>query len=107
MVTPRERLPQRRRCETINMQIPGLSRQIVMTVGYYDDGRPGEVFVSDVKAGTQADAITRDAAVCLSFCMQYGTPLKEIANALTRNPDNSASSIIGVLLDKLLGEHHD
>lgn len=98
----RRRLPHRRRSENFPISIPGLDRSIVMTVGYYADGSPGECFISDVKAGTSADAITRDAAVLLSMCMQYGVPLDAIDGAVTRESDGSPSSAVGVLIGQLV-----
>jgi hypothetical protein len=100
----RETLPARRRSESFPVTIPGLNRQIVLTVGYYKDGRVGEVFVADVKAGSTADAASRDAAVILSIAMQYGVPLDVIQKAITREEDGSASSVLGVLIDKLVAE---
>ena len=103
-MTNRRPLPYRRACENFSIQIPGLNRHVTMTVGFYVDGTPGEVFVSDVKAGTHADAMTRDCAILLSLCMQHGVPVQTIANAITRDPDGAPSSVIGVLIDHLKKE---
>jgi hypothetical protein len=100
----RRRLPNRRRSENFPVAIPGLKRQIVLTVGYFEDGTPGEVFVADVKAGTTADAVSRDAAVLLSLALQHSVPVGVIAGAMTRERDGSASSVMGVLIDMLAEE---
>ena len=103
-MTNRERLPDRRHCENFQIEVPNLKHQIVVTVGFYPDGRLAEVFVSDVKAGSTTDAVMRDAAVLLSIALQYQVPLNVIANAITRNLDGSPSSAVGVLIDVLAKE---
>ena len=40
-MTARRELPQRRRCETFEIDFGGLKKSHVVTVGYYDDGKPG------------------------------------------------------------------
>lgn len=95
----RERLPNRRASDNITIQSNGV--YMTVTVGRYGDGRAGEVFTSDIKAGTSADSLLRDAAVILSIALQYGTPIETIAGAITRNRDGSATSFMGALVDHL------
>jgi hypothetical protein len=104
IMTNRRPLPYRRACENFSTKLPGLDRQVTMTIGYYIDGTPGEVFVSDVKAGTHADAMTRDCAVLLSLCLQHGIPVETVAKTITREPDGAPSSVMGVLIDHLKKE---
>ena len=54
---PRERLPTRRQCETINLHYNG--QRYHLTIGEYDDGRPGEVFLHGAKPGSLAAGIRR------------------------------------------------
>lgn len=74
----REELPSRRHTEREKVDIPlGVSNmRVYVEVGFYEDGRPGEVFL---KAGKQGDVI-RDLfdalATVLSVSMQHGVPLK-------------------------------
>lgn len=96
----RELLPARRVCRT--MTVTALNQSMIMSVGYYPDGRPGEVFCSNNKSGTEADALARDAAVAVSMCLQHGVQLETLAKAVTRERDGSASSLMGKLLDKLI-----
>ena len=42
----RELLPQRRRSVTFTLRFGGQSREFTVTVGLYDDGRIGEVFIT-------------------------------------------------------------
>ena len=91
----RKRLPQRRASETFDL--PGYK----VTVGYYNNGMPGEVFISARKAGSDMSAIARDAAILLSLAVQYGVPLIVIQGALTREQSGTSSTVIGRVVDKL------
>jgi ribonucleoside-diphosphate reductase alpha chain len=57
----RQRLPDRRASETFNVQCAGLS--YVATISRFDDGRIGEIFLTNHKAGSAADTGARDAAI--------------------------------------------
>lgn len=98
----RRRLPDRRDSTTLRVAAGKMS--MLVTVGLYEDGTPGEVFTSDVKAGTEFDAMARDAAVLLSLSMQYGVPLDVIGHAVTRDRSGAPSSVMGALIDVLLKE---
>ena len=66
----RQTLPQRRRAETFTVVHWG--QPFVVTVGFFDDGTPGEVFVDSRKTGGDVEAIARDAAVVISLALQHG-----------------------------------
>ena len=53
----RERLPNRRTAETVTFQRDGA--QFEMTVGYYPDGRVGEVFLNADRANSLLDFLGR------------------------------------------------
>ena len=97
----RRELPQRRRCETFELEYGGFDKKYFVTVGYYDDGALGEVFINFPKSGMQAEAIARDGAVLLSLALQHGVPLEAIRGALTRDTNNEPGSIVGAVVDKL------
>lgn len=97
----RATLPPRRRAETVEIRHGGHNAPFVVTVGFYDDGRPGEVFIDGAKSGSDMAATTRDGAILLSLALQHGVPLETIRHAVSRNPDGKASSIVGVVVDKL------
>ena len=101
-MTERQALPMRRRSETFEIDYGGLSRVHTVTVGYYPDGRPGEVFINGGKSGEQVEAIARDGAVMLSMCLQHGVSLDTIKHALTRDSQDQPSSIVGAVVDRLL-----
>jgi hypothetical protein len=96
----RRTLPQRRAAETFELRH---GQQIVtVTTGYYADGSLGEVFLSAPKAGSSMEAIARDAAVLISIAVQHHVPLQIMQNAVTRETNGAASSVIGAVLDRLV-----
>jgi len=95
----RERLPDRRGCDTRLMRVG--KQEYVVTVGHYDNGAVGEIFVCGAKAGSDLDAVMRDAAILLSLGLQHGVPIDTMRGAITREGDGTASSIIGAVLDHL------
>ena len=94
-------LPQRRRAETFEVAFGGLTRSHTVTVGYYDDGSIGEVFINGGKSGELVEAIARDGAVMLSMALQYGVPIETIRHSITRDAQDAPSSIIGAVVDQL------
>jgi len=100
-MTFRRELPMRRRCETFDLPFGGLAKSHMVTIGFYNDGTPGEVFINGGKSGEQVEAIARDGAVLLSMALQYGVPLDTVRHAITRDAQGAPSSIIGAVVDKL------
>jgi hypothetical protein len=100
-MTARRTLPQRRHCETFEISFGGLARSHTITVGFYDDGTLGEVFINSGRSGEVVEAIARDGAVILSLALQYGAELENIRSAITRDGQGAPSSIIGAVLDQL------
>jgi hypothetical protein len=98
-MTERRILPQRRKSETFDVDFGGLAKAHTVTIGFYDDGAIGEVFINGGKSGEQVEAIARDAAVIISLAMQYGVDLANIKSAITRDAQGDAQSIIGVVID--------
>jgi hypothetical protein len=78
--------------------------ECLVTVGLYDDGRPGEVFAhvqGKFGKGSDFEAMTRDAAILISLAMQHGVPLDVMRHAITRDDKGAASTLIGAVLDNL------
>jgi hypothetical protein len=96
----RERLPNKRACETIAFERDGSQYQ--MTVGYYPDGRPGEIFLNHDRSDSLLDVLTSDAAILASLALQHGCTLETIAHALKRDSRGVAASPIGVAVDQVL-----
>jgi hypothetical protein len=100
-MTERQPLPMRRRAETFELDYGGLKNSHVISVGYYDDGRVGEVFINGGKSGEVVEAIARDSAVLLSLALQYGASLDTIKHAITRDGQEQPQSIVGAVVDAL------
>jgi hypothetical protein len=98
----RERLPNRRAAETFDVEAGGLRYRA--TIGRYPDGRIGEIFLTNHKAGSEAGIMASDAAVAASLALQYGTPLDVIRHALMRDVWGRPSGPLGVVLDRLTDE---
>jgi hypothetical protein len=99
-------LPQRRQAETFDLDFGGLAKAHTITIGFYEDGSIGEVFINGGKSGEIVEAMARDAAVILSMALQFGANLEDVQKAITRDGQDDAQSIIGVVVDrmaKLLG----
>ena len=47
-----------------------------ITVGLYEDGTPGEVFISMAKEGSTISGLMDTLATSISYGLQYGVPLK-------------------------------
>jgi ribonucleoside-diphosphate reductase alpha chain len=53
-----------------------------ITVGMYEDGRPGEVFIKMAKEGSTLSGIMDGLALTISLGLQYGVPLKVFVDKL-------------------------
>ncbi len=74
----RRRLPDERRAVTHKFSIGG--HEGYMTVGMYDDGNPGELFVTMAKEGSVVSGLMDSFATSISMALQYGVPLKVLAD---------------------------
>jgi len=70
----RRKLPDERRSITHKFSIGGHEGYI--TVGMYEDGAPGEIFVTMAKEGSTISGLMDAFATAVSFNLQYGVPLK-------------------------------
>jgi hypothetical protein len=96
-MSPRERLPDRRLAETLDLEFMGL--RYTVAIGRFPDGRSGEVFVANCKVGNTADVVVRDAGILISLLLQHGCAVGVIVNAISRDADGSPSGVIGAVLD--------
>ncbi|MFC1702902.1 vitamin B12-dependent ribonucleotide reductase, partial [Patescibacteria group bacterium] len=74
----RRRLPDERRSLTHKFSVAG--HHGFITVGLYDDGRPGEIFIRMAKGGSVISGLMDSFAVSTSIALQYGVPLKVLVN---------------------------
>jgi hypothetical protein len=99
-MTIRMRLPDRRPCLTFQLELAGL--KYVCTVGRYQNGAIGELFLNSCKPNSQADTDARDAAVILSIAIQHGVDPQTIRHALSRDSHGRANGLLGAALDRIL-----
>jgi hypothetical protein len=97
MSPARERLPNRRACESFTFELGGL--RFTATISRIADGRIGELFLNNHKSGNQSDTNARDAAIILSFALQHGADVDAIRKALCRDAAGRALSPVGAALD--------
>ena len=99
----RRRMPDTRQALTHKFDIAGHEGYI--TVGMYDDGTPGEMFVTMSKEGSTVGGLMDTVATLTSVALQYGVPLEDLVkkfahqrfepSGFTRNPElRNASSIV-------------
>jgi ribonucleoside-diphosphate reductase alpha chain len=74
----RRRLSDERRSVTHKFSVAGHSGFI--TVGLYDDGQPGEIFLRMSKGGSVISGLMDAFAISTSIALQYGVPLKVLVN---------------------------
>jgi ribonucleoside-diphosphate reductase alpha chain len=70
----RRKLPDERTSITHKFSIGG--HEGYLTVGLYEDGSPGELFVTMAKEGSTISGLMDSFATAISYALQYGVPLK-------------------------------
>ncbi len=70
----RRKLPDERQSITHKFSIGGHEGYI--TVGMFEDGTPGEIFVTMAKEGSTISGLMDSFATSVSYCLQYGVPIK-------------------------------
>ena len=79
--TVRRALPRMRNSKTFSFTVTGSHGYL--TVGEYDDGTPGEIFMRLAKQGSTLAGFMDALAISLSHGLQYGVPLKEYVKSFT------------------------
>ncbi len=74
----RRRLPDERNAVTHKFSISGHEGYI--TVGLYEDGTPGELFITMSKEGSTISGLMDGFATGISLALQYGVPLKVLVD---------------------------
>ena len=99
----RRRLPDERQAITHKFDIAG--HEGYVTVGLFDDGTPGEIFLVMAKEGSTISGFADAFAQAISYSLQYGVPLQVLVDkfsharfepaGMTKNPDvRVAKSIV-------------
>jgi len=78
-MTERRMLPTTRNAITHKFSVGG--HEGYLTIGLYDDGSPGEVFIKMAKEGSTIKGMVQAYCRALSLALQYGLPVEE---AVTR-----------------------
>ncbi|MBI2230226.1 MAG: vitamin B12-dependent ribonucleotide reductase [Deltaproteobacteria bacterium] len=91
----RRRLPDERRSITHKFDIAGHEGYII--AGMYEDGQPGEIFITMSKEGSTISGLMDSFATAISIALQYGVPLRSLVDkfshmrfepsGFTKNPD--------------------
>ena len=77
----RQKLPRTRVSRTFEFRVADCKGFV--TVGEYEDGRPGEIFVRVSKQGSTLAGIMDAFAISVSHGLQYGVPLRSFIEAFT------------------------
>ncbi|MEK7877791.1 MAG: vitamin B12-dependent ribonucleotide reductase, partial [Pseudomonadota bacterium] len=99
----RRKLPDERKALTHKFDIAGHEGYI--TVGLFQDGQPGEIFLVMAKEGSTISGFADAFAQAISYALQYGVPLQALVDkfshvrfepsGMTRNPEiRFAKSIV-------------
>ena len=99
----RRKLPDERHAFTHKFDIAGHEGYI--TVGLFEDGTPGEIFLVMAKEGSTISGFADAFAQAISYALQYGVPLQDLVDkfshvrfepsGMTKNPDvRFAKSIV-------------
>src|SRR4026209_1073300 len=99
----RRKLPDERRAITHKFDVAGHEGYI--TVGMFEDGTPGEIFLVMAKEGSTISGFADAFAQAVSYCLQYGVPLQTLVDkfrtsrfepsGMTKNPEvRFAKSIV-------------
>jgi ribonucleoside-diphosphate reductase alpha chain len=106
----RKELPRVRNSKTFKFTVAGTRGYFI--VGEYDDGTPGELFISSSKMGSTLRGVMDAFGVAVSYGMQFGVPLKNYVQNFTNtsfapagatdDPDiRTASSIIDYIFRRV------
>jgi ribonucleoside-diphosphate reductase alpha chain len=72
----RRRMPETRSAITHKFEIAG--HEGYLTVGLFDDGQPGELFITMAKEGSTIGGLMDTIAALVSLSLQYGVPLADL-----------------------------
>jgi ribonucleoside-diphosphate reductase alpha chain len=110
----RQKLPRVRSSRTFSFRVADCHGYV--TVGEYEDGRPGEVFMKVAKQGSTLAGIMDAFAISVSHGLQYGVPLEAFVEmftnmrfepaGMTDDPDiRFASSLVDYIFRRLAVEY--
>jgi ribonucleoside-diphosphate reductase alpha chain len=74
----RRRLPDERQSLTHHFSVGG--QEGYVTIGLYEDGLPGEMFIRMAKEGSTVSGLMDSFATAVSLALQYGVPLQVLCD---------------------------
>ena len=74
----RRRLPDERHSLTHHFSVGG--QEGYVTIGLYEDGLPGEMFIRMAKEGSTVSGLMDSFATAVSLALQYGVPLQVLCD---------------------------
>jgi ribonucleoside-diphosphate reductase alpha chain len=74
----RHKLPDERRAITHKFAVG--QHEGYLTVGLYENGQPGEIFITMAKEGSTVSGLMDSFATAVSLALQYGVPLKVLCD---------------------------
>ena len=77
----RRRLPDTRSSMTHKFNVAG--HEGYLTVGLYEDGLPGELFITMAKEGSTIGGLMDSLGTAVSVALQYGVPVQSLVNKFT------------------------
>ncbi len=77
----RRRLPDTRSSKTHKFNVAG--HEGYLTVGLYDDGQPGELFITMAKEGSTIGGLMDSLGTAISVALQYGVPVDSLVRKFT------------------------
>lgn len=103
-------LPKVRTAKTFSFTVSGVHGYF--TVGEYEDGKPGELFISIAKVGSTLSGLMDSFGRSVSYGLQYGVPIKTYIKGMahmsfapagiTDDPDiRTASSLVDYIFRRL------
>lgn len=104
-MTTRRELPSRRQASVHEVEVDHAIYTV--TISYYEDGTPGEVFIDSGKSGSAIDVLLSDAAILASIALQSGVTAALLAKSMSRlagaafQPAAAPASAIGAAMDLL------
>jgi len=110
----RQKLPRKRNSKTFSFRVADCHGYA--TVGEFEDGRPGEVFLKVAKQGSTLAGIMDAFAISVSHGLQYGVPLRAFIDmftnmrfepaGMTDDPDiRFATSLVDYIFRRLAVEY--
>ena len=95
----RRPLPTRRQSTTARVIMGG--QKFHVTIGFYDDGTPGEIFCDVGKTPQAVQQIISDACIVISIALQHGVSGEALGKSLPHTDSGKCYTVSGVICNLL------